>query len=122
MISVEWGEDDPGVGDVVVDRGGGGGSDHGRHPTVFRRGEPRRSRSPRLRRGDPSPTGARRGWPPGGRCRPRRGSLHRETGDAPLDELHPGVVEEVLDVLAPAGGEVIDDGDVVVLSEGVCKV
>ena len=43
--------------------------------------------------------------------------LHEEVevDAAPLDELHPGVVEEVLDVLAPAGGEVVDDGDVVVL-------
>jgi len=43
--------------------------------------------------------------------------LHQEVevGDAPLDEGHPGVVEEVLDVHPPAGGEVVDDDDVVVL-------
>jgi len=46
-----------------------------------------------------------------------REGLHQEVkvGDAPLDERHPGVGEEVLDVLPPAGGEVIDDDDVVVL-------
>ena len=40
-----------------------------------------------------------------------------EVGDAPLDECHPGVVEEVLD-LHPAwrGREAVDDDDVVVLS------
>jgi hypothetical protein len=44
--------------------------------------------------------------------------FHQEVkvGDAPLDEGHPGVVEEVLDVFPPAGGEVVDDDDVVVLS------
>jgi len=36
------------------------------------------------------------------------------------DERHPGVTEEVLDVLPPPGGEVVDDGDVVVLCQGVC--
>ena len=43
--------------------------------------------------------------------------LHEEVkvGDAPLDERHPGVVEEVLDVHPPAGGEAVDNGDVVVL-------
>ena len=48
--------------------------------------------------------------------RARKG-LRQETGvrDAPLDERHPGVVEEVLDVFPPPGGEVIDDDDVVVL-------
>ena len=42
--------------------------------------------------------------------------LHQEVGigDAPLDERHPGVVEEVLDVLPPPGGEVVDDDDVVI--------
>ena len=44
--------------------------------------------------------------------------LHQEieVGDAPLDECHPGVVEEVLD-LHPAGHgrEVVDDHDVMVL-------
>jgi len=46
-----------------------------------------------------------------------REGLHQEVkvGDAPLDERHPGVGEEVLDVLPPAGGEVIDDDDVVML-------
>ena len=50
--------------------------------------------------------------------------LHEEVevGDAPLDERHPGVIEEVLDVHPPAGGEVVDDHDVVVLCERVCKV
>ena len=38
-----------------------------------------------------------------------------EVGDAPLDEVHPGMIEEVLDVHPPAGGEVVDDHDVVVL-------
>ena len=38
-----------------------------------------------------------------------------EVGDAPLDKRHPGVVEEVLDVHPPTGGEVVDDDDVVVL-------
>ena len=38
-----------------------------------------------------------------------------EVGDAPFDERHPGVVQEVPDVFPPAGGEVIDDDDVVVL-------
>jgi len=39
-----------------------------------------------------------------------------EVGDAPLDEVHARVVQEVLDV-HPAwhGGEVVDDDDVVVL-------
>ncbi len=43
--------------------------------------------------------------------------LHQEVevGDAPLDEGHAGVVGEVFDVLQPAGGEVVDDDDVVVL-------
>ena len=44
--------------------------------------------------------------------------LHQEVkiGDAPFDEGHPWVVEEVLDVF-PAwhGREVVDDDDVVVL-------
>jgi hypothetical protein len=38
-----------------------------------------------------------------------------ETGDAPLDERHPGVIQEVLDVFPPPGGEVVDDDGVVVL-------
>jgi len=43
--------------------------------------------------------------------------LHQEVeiGDAPLDERRPGVVQEVLDVHPPPGGEVVDDEDVVVL-------
>ena len=45
--------------------------------------------------------------------------LHEEVevGDAPLDERHPGVIQEVFDV-RPAwhGREVVDDDDVVVLS------
>ncbi len=47
-----------------------------------------------------------------------REGLHKEVeaGDAPLDEGHPGVVEEMLDLLPPPGGEVVDDDDVVVLS------
>ena len=42
--------------------------------------------------------------------------LHKEVEvrDAPLDERHPGVVEKVLDVFPPAGGEVVDDDDVVI--------
>jgi hypothetical protein len=46
-----------------------------------------------------------------------REGLHQEVkvGDAPLDERHPGVVEEVLDVLPPPRGEVLDDDDVVTL-------
>ncbi len=44
--------------------------------------------------------------------------LHHEVkiGDAPLDERHPGVVQKVLDVFPPPGGEVVDD-DVVVLCQ-----
>ena len=45
-----------------------------------------------------------------------------EVGDAPLDEGHAGVIQKVLDVLQPPGGEVVDDDDVVVLCQGVCKV
>jgi len=50
--------------------------------------------------------------------------LHQEVevSDAPLDECHPGVVPEVLDVHPPPGGEVVDDNDVVVLCQGVGKV
>jgi len=50
--------------------------------------------------------------------------LHEEVkvGDAPLDERHPGVVEEVLDVFPTPGGEVVDDDDVVVLCRSLCKV
>ena len=46
--------------------------------------------------------------------------LHQEVevGDAPLDERHPGVVEEELDVFPSPGGEVIDDGDVVMPYQG----
>jgi len=45
-----------------------------------------------------------------------------EVGDAPLDEVHPGMIEEVLDVFPPPGGEVVDDDDVVILCQGVGKV
>ena len=45
-----------------------------------------------------------------------------EVGDAPLDERHPGVIQEVLDVFPPPGGEVVDDDDVVILCQGVGKV
>ena len=45
-----------------------------------------------------------------------------EVGDTPLDEGHPGVVEEVIDLLPPPGGKVVDDDDVVVLCECFCKV
>jgi len=38
-----------------------------------------------------------------------------EVGDAPLNKRHPGVIQEVLDVLQPPGREVVDDDDVVVL-------
>ena len=46
-----------------------------------------------------------------------REGLHQEikVGDAPLDERHPGVVEEVLDLLPPPGGEVVNDDDVMML-------
>ena len=46
-----------------------------------------------------------------------REGLHQEVevSDASLNERHPGVVEEVLDLLPPPGGEVVDDDDVVVL-------
>jgi len=45
-----------------------------------------------------------------------------EVGDAPFDERHPGVIQEVFDVHPPPGGEVVDDDDVVMLCQGVCKV
>jgi len=68
--------------------------------TAARRSEPERISSPLppLRPGGPS-----------------RIPEEIKVGDAPLDERHPGVGEEVLDLLPPAGGEVIDDDDVVVL-------
>ena len=51
--------------------------------------------------------------------------LHQKVvvGDAPLRKRHPGMVQEVLDV-HPAwrGGEVVDDDDVVILCQGICKV
>ena len=83
-----------------------------------RSSSPRRACRSRLRGGDPSPAqryeGGRRLVEDAGRAGE---GLHEEVevGDASLDELHPGVVKEVLDVHPPAGGEVIDDGDVVVL-------
>ena len=92
-----------------------------RHPAVFRRGEPRRPRSPRSRRGDPSLASARGGIAAGDAGR-AGGGLHRKTGGAPLGECHPTVVEEVLDVHPLTGGEVVDDDDVVVLREVICKV
>ena len=51
-------------------------------------------------------------------CRPHpgRSPLKIKVGDAPLEEGHPGVIQEVLDVFPPPGGEVVDDDDVVVLS------
>ena len=39
-----------------------------------------------------------------------------EVGDAPLDEGHPGVACEVLDILMPPGGEIVDDHDLVVVA------
>ncbi len=85
----------------------------GRHLTVFRRDEPRRSHLPHLRLWDPSPA---KGCEGGRRqdAGPVGEGLHREVGGAPLNEHHPGVVEEVLDLHPPAGGEVIDDGDVAI--------
>ena len=50
--------------------------------------------------------------PPG----PSRLHQEVEVGDAPLDNRHPGVVQKVLDVFPPPGGEVVDD-DVVVLCQ-----
>ena len=44
-----------------------------RSPSPRRARRACRSRSPRSRRWGPSPTGARTGSPPGGRCRPRGG-------------------------------------------------
>ena len=43
--------------------------------------------------------------------------LHHEVkiGDAPLDEVHPGMSEEVLEVFPPPGAEVVDADDVVIL-------
>ncbi len=43
--------------------------------------------------------------------------LHQKVmvGDAPLGKRHPGMVQEVLDVLPPPGREVVDNDDVVVL-------
>ena len=50
--------------------------------------------------------------PPG----PSRLHQEVEVSDAPLDNRHPGVVQKVLDVHPPSGGEVVDD-DVVVLCQ-----
>ena len=46
-----------------------------------------------------------------------RERIHEQVkvGDAPLDERHPGMVQEVLDVHPPPGGEGVDDDDVAVL-------
>jgi hypothetical protein len=111
---------------VAVDRGGRSGN-HGGHPAVLRRHEhAHRAGHVRLVRGE----GVlhRPGHGGDGRLvedavRAQEG-LHQEVevGDAPLDEGHPGVAEEVLDLLPPPGGEVIDDYDVVVLCQGVGKV
>jgi hypothetical protein len=106
---------------VAVDRGGGG-SDDGGHPAVLRRHEhAHRAGHVRLVRGE----GVlhRPGHGGDGRLvedavRAREG-LHEqvEVGDAPLDERHPGVIQEVLDVHPPPGGEVVDDDDVVVCAK-----
>ena len=105
---------------VAVDRGGRSGN-HGGHPTVLRRHEHAHGAGhARLIRGE------------GVLHRPGHGRDRRlvedavrageglreqvEVGDAPLDERHPGVVEEVLDLLPPPRGEVVDDDGVVVLS------
>jgi len=50
--------------------------------------------------------------------------LHQEVevGDAPLNERHPGMAEEVLNVHPPPGGEVVDDNDVVILRQGIREV
>jgi len=48
-------------------------------------------------------------------CGPSRLQQEVEAGDAPFDERHPGVVEEVLDVRLLAGGEVVDDHEIVVV-------
>ena len=111
---------------VSPDRGGGG-RNHGRHPAVFRRGENFDGAGHvRLVRGygilhRTGHGGDRRLVEDAGHAGE---GLHEEVevSDAPLNELHPEVVEEVLDLHPSAGGEVVDDGDVVVLSEGVCKV
>jgi len=111
---------------VAVDRGGRGGN-HGRHPAVLRRDEhAHRAGHVRLVRGE----GILHRPGHGGDGRlvedaVRAGEgLHQEVevGDAPLDERHPGMVQEVLDVLPPPGGEVVDDDDVVVLCQGIRKV
>ena len=111
---------------VAVDRGGRGGDD-GRHPAVLRRDEDiERPGHVRLVRGEgvlhrPGHGGDGRLVEDAVRARE---DLHEEVevGDALLDERHPGVVEEGLNVFPTPGGEVVDDDDVVVLCEGVCKV
>jgi hypothetical protein len=105
---------------VAVDRGGRGGN-HGGHLAVLRRHEHIDGAGHvRLVRGE----GVlhRPGHGGDGRLvedavRAGKG-LHQKikVGDAPLDERHPGMIEEVLDVFPPPGGEVVDDDDVVVLS------
>ena len=54
----------------------------------------------------------------------RPSHLHEEVKvrDATPDERHRGVIEEVLDVHPPPGGEVVGDADIVMLCQGVCKV
>ncbi len=81
---------------VSPDRGGSG--DHGRHPAALRRdghaGHVRLVRGERILH-RPGHGGDGRLVEDAGRAGE---GLHRETGDAPLNELHPGVVEEVLDL------------------------
>jgi len=48
--------------------------------------------------------------------RPRGSHQEVEVGDASVDEGHPGMIQEALDVHPPPGGEIVDDHDVVVLS------
>jgi hypothetical protein len=94
----------------------------GRHPAVLRRDEHiDRAGHVRLVRGEGvlhRPGHGRDGRLVKDPVRAREG-FHQEieVGDAPLDERHPGVVQEVLDVHPPSGGEVVDDDDVVVLCQ-----
>ncbi|KAF5048438.1 hypothetical protein DSECCO2_450070 [anaerobic digester metagenome] len=93
---------------------------NGRYPAVLRRDEhAHRAGHVRLVRGEGvlhRPGHRRDGRLVEDAVRARE-DLHQEVevGDAPLDERHPGVIEEVLDVHPPPGGEVVDDDDVVVL-------
>ncbi len=93
---------------------------NGRYPAVLRRHEhAHRAGHVRLVRGEgvlhrPGHGGDGRLVEDAVRARER---IHEqvEVGDAPLDEVHPGMIEEVLDVFPPPGGEVVDDDHVVVL-------